>query len=218
VCYVTDGRASPARARDRLIVDHIGAAVAAGADWVQIREKDLAAKPLLALVREAVSTAAAIAPAPRILVNERLDVALAARAAGVHLGGESIPAHETIEWCARENAADDFSIGVSCHSLNEARLAESSGADYIFFGPVFDTPAKRIFGQPQGIELLDDVCRAVNLPVIAIGGINEENAAACLRAGAAGIAAIRLFQEPRDSAALADFISRLHASARGEWR
>jgi len=101
---------------------------------------------------------------------------------------------------------------VSCHSREDAIKAEAAGANYVFFGPVFDTPAKRKFGVPQGIAKLADVCRSVRIPVIAIGGIDESNAAECLRAGAAGIAAIRTFQEKAE-APLKTLIDRLH---RGE--
>jgi len=162
-------------------------------DWVQIREKDMATRELLALVRGAVAEAGP--GGARIVVNGRLDVALAGGAAGVHLGGESIPARYAIRWCRSGNAPADFLVGVSCHSIDQARQAEADGASYVFFGPVFDTPSKRPFGPPQGIAKLAEACRAVQIPVIAIGGIQGENAAECLRAGAAGIAAIRMFQE-----------------------
>jgi thiamine-phosphate pyrophosphorylase len=92
----------------------------------------------------------------------------------------------------------DFLMGVSCHSLEAAKAAERGGADYIFFGPVFATPSKAAYGTAQGLALLAEVSRSVSLPVLAIGGVTLENAASCLTAGAAGIAAIRLFQESQD--------------------
>jgi len=183
---------------------------------VQIREKDLPARNLLALAREAVAAGARQSGASGealVLVNDRLDVALAAGAAGVHLGGESLPVREVVRWCRRGNAPSNFRIGVSCHSLEETREAESAGADYVFFGPVYDTPSKRQFGAAQGIPRLAEVCRAVRIPVVAIGGVNEENAAECLRAGAAGIAAIRLFQEAKDAPGLKETVARLHKPA-----
>jgi len=109
--------------------------------------------------------------------------------------------------------AGGFSIGVSCHSLEDAREAESAGASYIFFGPVFDTPSKRGMGEPQGIARLEEICRSVTIPVIAIGGVSEENAGECIRAGAAGLAAIRMFQEARDGAAVKDVVERLRAES-----
>jgi thiamine-phosphate pyrophosphorylase len=175
-------------------------AIHSGADWVQIREKDLPAKELLSLASDSVSVANSMrgpemsTPA-RVIVNDRLDVALASRAAGVHLGKDSIPAAEAVRWCRSGNAPAGFLVGVSCHGLEEARRAADSCADYVIFGPVFDTPSKRAFGPAQGIGRLTQVCRAVRIPVLAIGGVNPENAADCLRAGAAGIAAIRMFQE-----------------------
>jgi thiamine-phosphate pyrophosphorylase len=138
----------------------------------------------------------------RILVNDRLDVALAANAAGIHLGEKSLPLETVAEW-RRSSGRTDFQIGVSCHSLEAARAAERGGANYIFFGPVFATPSKAAFGAPQGVERLREVCAVVKIPVLAIGGINLENARECINAGAAGVAAIRLFQDAADVAALA---------------
>jgi len=189
-------------------------AVAAGVDGVLIREKDLPARELLALARASVRIAAEIRSGEaRVIVNDRLDVALAAGATGIHLGGESLPAREVVRWCRSGNAQADFLIGVSCHSLEQTREAESAGANYVFFGPVFDTPSKQAFGPPQGISKLAEVCRAVRIPVIAIGGANEENASECLRTGAAGVAAIRLFQEAGELADLKSAVERLHRAS-----
>jgi thiamine-phosphate pyrophosphorylase len=173
-------------------------AAEAGVDWIQIREKDLDARALAGLVRLALAETRATGA--RIVVNDRLDVALAAGAAGVHLGGASLPVEMVAEWRRAANR-EQFLIGVSCHSPDAAHAAERGGADYLFFGPVFATPSKAAFGPPQGIERLREVCRAVKIPVLAIGGVTPENSARCLEAGAAGIAAIRLFQESPDVAA-----------------
>jgi thiamine-phosphate pyrophosphorylase len=161
-------------------------------DWIQIREKDLETSPLSALVRQAVD--ATRGTHAKILVNDRLDVALAAGAAGIHLGETSLPVGALAEW-RRSTGRAEFQIGVSCHSTEAACVAERDGADYIFFGPVFATPSKAAFGAPQGIERLRGVCASVRIPVLAIGGVNLENAPFCMEVGAAGIAAIRLFQE-----------------------
>jgi thiamine-phosphate pyrophosphorylase len=188
----------------------------AGVDWVQIRERDLQARELLELSRQAVaeSIVGSVMDEARqevlVVVNDRLDVALAASAAGVHLGRESMAAGDVVRWCRSGKAPAEFLIGVSCHSLEEAQEAEETGASYVFFGPIFDTPSKRAFGPPQGLARLGEICRALQIPVIAIGGMNVENAAQCFGAGARGIAAIRLFQETTDPAALSDMVERLH--------
>jgi thiamine-phosphate pyrophosphorylase len=171
-------------------------ALVAGVDWVQIREKDLSSRALLTLARDAVAKAKGHS---RVLINDRLDVAVAARAGGVHLGEASLPVAQVAQWIRKARAdgraRKDFLAGASCHSLESARQAEHDGADYIFFGPVFATPSKAAFGAPQGIEPLREVCTSLRIPVLAIGGITLGNARLCLEAGAAGIAAIRLFQE-----------------------
>ena len=204
LCYVTDRRAfdlssvppnsplgDPVSPGARLLRDSIRRAAAAGAAWIQIREKDLDARSLVELTRfAAVETRDTSA---RVLVNDRLDVALAANAAGVHLGEKSLPLEIVTEW-RRSTGRLDFLIGVSCHSLESARAAERGGADYVFFGPVFETPSKAAFGPPQGIERLRELCAAVEIPVLAIGGVNAKNLRDCVQSGAAGIAAIRLFQ------------------------
>ncbi len=211
VCYVTDGKALGAKDRVGNVLARIRMAVAAGIDWVQVREKDLSARELLALARESIGAAgeAGTGKVP-VIINDRLDVAIAAGAAGVHLGGESLAAREVIRWRRAGNIPAEFLIGVSCHSLEQAREAESSGTNYVFFGPVFDTPSKQAFGAPQGISKLAELCRSVRIPVIAIGGIDAENARGCLGAGAAGIAAIRLFQETSELGDLQTAIERLH--------
>ena len=216
LCYVTERRALASARGDsasrevrthpaHALLEIIRHAAAAGVDWIQIREKDLEARTLAELARLAVADTRGTGTS--ILVNDRLDVALAAGAAGVHLGETSLPVGAVAEW-RRSARRTDFRIGVSCHSAEAACAVERAGADYIFFGPVFATPSKAAFGAPQGIQRLREVCRSVRVPVLAIGGIHIENAASCLAAGAAGIAAIRLFQEPDDVAAV---VARLRA-------
>ena len=126
----------------------------------------------------------------RLLVNDRADIALAAGADGVHLTARSLPADVVRKICGL-----DFLIGVSTHSLAEARAAHTAGADFVVFGPIFDTESKRAFGEPQGLDKLREVTsELVAFPVIAIGGITNENLAACVSAGASGIAGISLFE------------------------
>jgi thiamine-phosphate pyrophosphorylase len=195
LCYVTDRRALEGMPA---LLAAIHRAAAAGTDWIQIREKDLEARALVELVRRAaVETRETGA---RLIVNDRLDVAIAAGAAGVHLGETSLPVEEVTKW-RRSSGRAEFQVGVSCHSPASVLAAEQSGADYVFFGPVFATPSKIGFGPPQGIDRLREVCNRVGIPVLAIGGITTGNAGACLAAGAAGVAAIRLFQESENVAA-----------------
>jgi thiamine-phosphate pyrophosphorylase len=204
LCYVTDRHSL---AEPSLLTERIALA-AAGLDWIQIREKDLSTRELLAVARDAVRNAASShrANSTRIIVNDRLDVALAAGAGGVHLGESSLPVAAASAW-RRENelteiSAREFLIGASCHSVEAVRAAELDGADYVIFGPVFFTPSKEQFGAPQGINRLAEASKAVRIPVLAIGGITEENARECFDAGAAGVAAIRMFAEARDLASL----------------
>lgn len=120
----------------------------------------------------------------------------------MHLGEKSLPPKEARSLVKSLRREKDFLIGVSCHSLEAAKAAERGRASYLFFGPVFATPSKAAYGAPQGLKRLAEVCRTVVVPVLAIGGITLENAADCLSAGASGIAAIRLFQDAPDLAAI----------------
>ena len=167
----------------------IAQAIAAGVDWVQIREKDLPARRLLTLTDTAV-TQARQRGTTRVVVNDRLDVALAAQAHGVHLGTRSMPVD-----LVRRLAPREFLVGVSCHSLAEALAAEKAGADYLLLGPIFATPSKLQYGAPLGLATLRTVTSQVSIPVIALGGITADRVAACRENGAAGIAGIRLFQD-----------------------
>jgi thiamine-phosphate pyrophosphorylase len=206
LCYVTDRRLLPSAGADpaRALLECVAGAARAGVDWIQLREKDLEGRALFDLAAGAVDACAAAdaAKPARVLINDRLDIAWAAQAAGVHLGENSLPVEEVARWRKRASRGD-FLIGASCHSLEAAARAAAAGADYVFFGPVFATPSKQAFGAPQGARELERVCRAVALPVVAIGGVTAENAGACLQAGAAGIAAIRLWQQAPEAVAAA---------------
>jgi thiamine-phosphate pyrophosphorylase len=215
LCYVTDRRAlGIANPADSLaaLIQKIEEVVAAGIDWVQIREKDLPARELASLTRQALRITAKSSgkssAATRVLVNDRLDVAIAERAGGVHLSVKSLPVREAKRLIqsalAKQAVGKSFLVGASCHSLEAAKAAEHDGADYIFFGPIFPTPSKQQFGPPQGIQSLQQVCRTVSVPVLAIGGVTLDNAALCIHAGAAGVAAIRLFQDALDPISAVD--------------
>jgi thiamine-phosphate pyrophosphorylase len=197
LCYITDrGAQSPQE-----LLPRIAAAARAGVNLIQIREKDLAARELVELTRGALDVARGTST--RIVVNDRLDVALALGAGGAHLGTASLPLRE-----ARRTAPVEFLLGASCHSLQEALEAESQGADYILLGPIFPTPSKLRFGPPLGLEKLSEVTGRIKIPVLALGGITVERVRRCREAGAAGIAAIRLFQE---AAAIEDLVRELRA-------
>ena len=201
LCYVTDRKAfgGDADGQVRLLLEKIDSVARAGVDWIQIREKDLPARALSELVREALRRVPA---ACRVLLNDRLDMAFTIGAAGVHLGEHSLPAAEATRFLREQQHAGEFLVGVSTHSLEAALQAEEAGADYVIFGPVFATPSKTQFGAPQGVARLAEVCRQVSIPVIAIGGITVDNAKECMVAGAGGIAAIRLFQDAADVGAV----------------
>jgi thiamine-phosphate pyrophosphorylase len=213
LCYVTDRRsflAAPQKDWLDPLLEKIELAAAAGVDWIQLRERDLSGKQSASLTREALhrvlQQAGHAKVRTRILVNDRLDVALAEQTGGVHLGENSLPVQEAKRLLEASPAAKSvprgFLTGVSRHSLEAAQSAATAGADYIFFGPVFVTPSKAAFGVPQGLDRLAQLCTSVAIPVLAIGGITLENAPACFSAGASGIAAIRLFQDSADPASI----------------
>lgn len=188
LCFVSGGAPADGRAIVRLIAD----AAAAGVDLVQIRARGLDDRALLTLTREAI--AAVRGSRARVLVNDRVDVALAAGAAGVHLRGDSIPPSR-----ARALAGAGFIVGRSVHDEDEAAAVEAQGGcDYLIFGAVFPTASKPPGHQPSGLAALRSVCAHVRLPVLAIGGISVERAAEVAVAGAAGVAAIGLFHQARD--------------------
>ena len=181
---------TPASPEFKQILEQVSAAVAAGIELVQLREKRLPARVLFELAEQ--SAALTRGSATRLLVNDRADIAAAAGADGVHLTTQSIDA-KTI----RRTFRDNLLIGVSTHSLAEAEAAREGDADFVVFGPVFATSSKEKFGTPAGLEKLERVATDLApFPVLALGGIDVTNARDCLRAGASGIAGINLFAEP----------------------
>ena len=196
--YITDRRKLPAED----VLSRIEQAVAAGIELVQLRERDLSARQLLALAEPALARTRG--SKTRLLVNDRLDVVLAAGADGLHLPSHGLPVGEV------RRRFPELLLGASCHNLEELRRAEEGGADFAVFGPVFETASKRGYGPPVGLERLAEAAGATRIPVLALGGISLENAAECLHAGAAGIAAISLFQSSVD---LKETVRRLRALA-----
>lgn len=180
VYIVTDRQQTAGRPLDEVLT----AAARAGTGAVQLREKDLSARELYALgLRvQAVLTSYKLP----LLINDRVDVALALDAAGVHLAGHSLPTAR-----ARRLLGDQKLIGVSTHHVEEARQAAAEGADFVVFGPVFATPSKMAYGPPQGLRQLAEVVRQVSIPVLAIGGIDQTNLPQVVQAGAYGVAMIR---------------------------
>ena len=185
LCYITDRQRLGATS----LLPAIQAAINSSIDLIQVREKDLETRPLLELLQATVALACGLGP--RVVVNDRLDVALAAGAHGVHLSGRSMSAE-----AVRRAVPPDFWIGVSCHSAEDVWAAEKGGADYALLGPIFETASKRIYGPPLGLGVLERAAsRLRQMPVLALGGITVERAAECIAAGAAGIAAISMFQQ-----------------------
>jgi thiamine-phosphate pyrophosphorylase len=217
--YITDRKAFPGDepARRRRLLDKIAEASSAHVDYIQLREKDLTTRDLESLANEAMriigqerKLAADHCPlTTALLINSRADVARATNAAGVHLPANNLSPEEVrAVWQSACGAGTPFdklragsarisprspAVSVSCHSPEEVAQAAASQATLALFAPVFekkDAPAV----QPSGLEKLRQACRE-KIPVLALGGVTLQNARSCLQAGAAGIAAIRLFQE-----------------------
>lgn len=170
-------------------------AAAAGCQLIQIREKDLSARELTACVREAV--AAARPHGARVLVNDRLDVAVIAGADGVHLRTDSLPARDVrrVVSASRLAVPEDFLIGVSTHSLAEVEAAAAGGADFVVCGPVYAPTSKNATAPPLGLDRFAEIVRHATIPVIALGGITVKNFREPLQRGAAGVAAVGLFHD-----------------------
>jgi len=180
-------------------VAKIAEASAAGGQLIQIRERDIPARILCQMTKEAIE--AARPAGARVLVNDRLDVALASGADGVHLRSTSLPVDE-VRRVRDQRGLAPFLIGVSTHNLTEAQRAEEGGATFIVTGPVFSPNSKTIEGPLMGLDQLAKICQRVSLPVFALGGVGRENYREVMAAGAVGIAAIGLFQVTQGLSAL----------------
>jgi len=171
---------------DRPLIDLIGRAAAAGVDRIQIREKDLGGGELHRLALLAVE--AIRGKRSTLFINDRLDVAMAVEAAGVHVGRSAMP-----PGMARRIGGENLVIGTSVHTLDEALEAQDAGADYLFLGPVFHTPSKAAFGPPVGIARLEAILQKVRLPVYAIGGITAQKVGLLRKLPLAGVAMVSAF-------------------------
>ena len=178
--YLITDRTTASRAPADIVDECLGAGLRA----VQLREKELPVRDTLGLAKELRESTRR--HGARLVVNDRADVALAAGADGVQRTHTSLPVS-----ALRAISPPGFLIGASTHSLAEAQRAAAEGADFVVFGPVYDTPSKRAFGAPQGLGALETVASAVPRPVIAVGGITPERVREVLTTGAAGVAVIR---------------------------
>ncbi len=167
----------------RSLLEALQDAIQAGVRAIQLRERDLSTGELLSLAgaAQAMTTPNAVS----LIVNDRVDLAMALDLQGVHLRADSLSAR-----FVRRIVGPQRLIGVSAHSAEDVRRAGDDGADYVVFGPIFDTPSKRSFGPPLGLNLLTDVCRNSSTPVFAIGGITCERVHSVRHAGAHGVAVI----------------------------
>jgi len=199
VYLITDRRQAPGGD----ILRAVEGALDGGIRAVQLREKDLPGKELYLLagrMRELTARHGA-----RLLINDRVDVALAVGADGVHLGVSSLPAS-----AARTLLGEEALIGCSTHGARELREAATQGADFATFGPVYPTPSKAVYGPPVGVTAFCEACRGTAIPVFALGGVGPHNAGEAMEAGAFGIALISgvvAASDPRGAAA--ELITRI---------
>jgi len=206
VYLITDRRQAPGGD----ILKAVAGALEGGIRAVQLREKDLPAKDLYRLAGQMRELTARYGA--RLFLNDRVDVAMAVGADGVHLGGSSIPAS-----VARRLLGGGALIGCSTHNARELKEAAEQGADFATFGPVYPTPSKAAYGPPVGVTALAEACRETIIPVFALGGVKKENAGEAIGAGAFGIALISgvvAAADPRGAAA--ELVTRIGNTAAGQ--
>lgn len=167
----------------RPLVPLLREALGAGLRAIQLRERDLGTRPLLALAED--SLRAARAAGAKMLINDRVDLVMALGADGVHLRSSSLPVR-----AARRLLGPDGLIGVSVHAADEVVEVEAEGADFAVLGPIYETPSKLAYGKPIGVQPIEEAVRRSRLPVFAIGGITLERVGDVRRAGASGVAVI----------------------------
>ncbi|KAF0219626.1 MAG: thiamine-phosphate [Geobacteraceae bacterium] len=171
------------QARSGNLLEVVEEALKGGVKAVQLREKDVFSRDLYEMAHELRKLTSRYGAG--LFINDRLDIALAVDADGIHLGGDSLPIYK-----ARALLGENKLLGVSCHNQVSAITAQEKGADFITFGPVFYTPSKAPYGDPVGLAKLADVTKLLEIPVFALGGINRNNARQVIAAGAHGIALI----------------------------
>ncbi|MEO5864092.1 MAG: thiamine phosphate synthase [Nitrospiraceae bacterium] len=169
--------------KGRPLVPLLQRVLTAGISAIQLRERDLSARELVTLAREVQTVM--VSSTSQLLINDRIDVALALEGVGVHLRSNSLPLS-----VVRKMLGAQRLLGISVHSVEEGLLAESQGADYIVIGPIYETPSKQMFGPPLGIHTLEKACTLVRIPIIGIGGVTAARAREMRRAGAFGAAVI----------------------------
>jgi thiamine-phosphate pyrophosphorylase len=176
---VTDRR----QTKGRPLVPLLQRVLTAAAPAIQLRERDLSARELMTLAREVQALTAS--HRSQLLINDRIDVALALEGVGVHLRSNSLPVP-----VARQMLGAQRLLGISVHAVEEAVQAESQGVDYIVLGPIYETPSKQMFGPPLGIHTLEKACKLVRVPILGIGGVTAARAREMRRAGAFGAAVV----------------------------
>jgi thiamine-phosphate pyrophosphorylase len=178
------------------LIDVVDDALKGGVKAVQLREKDLSSRELYELAYDLRKLTAKYGA--KLFINDRVDIALAVEADGVHLGLNSLPIHRV-----RRLIGPDRLIGLSCHNQINAIMAQENGADFITFGPVYYTPSKANYGKPVGVDRLEIVSHLLEIPVFALGGIKKNNINEVIAAGSAGISlvsAIIAEDDPRSEA------------------
>jgi thiamine-phosphate pyrophosphorylase len=179
------------------LIDVVEDALKGGVRGVQLREKDLSSRELYELAYDMRKLTARYGA--KLIINDRVDIALAVEADGVHLGLNSMPIHRV-----RRLLGSKMLVGLSCHNQTSAIIAQENGADFITFGPVYYTPSKASYGKPVGVELLKTVAHLLAIPVFALGGIKKENIQNVTAAGASGIALISAIIASNDPQSAAD--------------
>lgn len=169
--------------KGRPLVPLLQRMLSVAAPAIQLRERDLPVRELVALARDVQALMAL--HQSQLLINDRIDVALALEGVGVHLRSNSLPVS-----VARQVLGPDRLLGISVHGVEEAVQAEAQGADYVILGPIYETPSKQAFGPPLGLQTLEKACRSVRLPIVGIGGVTAARAREMRQAGAFGVAVI----------------------------